>query len=399
MTRKNTLKTLPIDTEYRVVGLDLAKSDVSVAAIPIDDNTPSLVDRMNYADLLEWAEKISPTLFAMEPCNGFSLLCLQLESLGHEVKVISGATVSMWINTHLSGQKTDLNDAIALARLAISDAELTPIRHKTITEIRIQTVQAVRQQLITQRTKSLVSFKGLAQQWGIPCSAGHRNLKKLREAVEAKVDLISKPVAESLLSLFDAVKSLDYQIGQLDKTLQELVMSNQQGRLVQTVLGVGTQISARIITVVGNVNRFESPRALVAYVGLAPRNIITGHKNAPKKKSSNAPDLSHKGQGKISRRGDKLLRSLVIQGAACLYMQYCKNQLPQCQLKRWLKKQIDSGKPYGKIIVSLAAKLIRIVWAVLRYGEEFNIQKAGMSRSMWGDMAPKSPLSEEVPAG
>ena len=176
MTRKNTLKTLPIDTEYRVVGLDLAKSDVSVAAIPIDDNTPSLVDRMNYADLLEWAEKISPTLFAMEPCNGFSLLCLQLESLGHEVKVISGATVSMWINTHLSGQKTDLNDAIALARLAISDAELTPIRHKTITEIRIQTVQAVRQQLITQRTKSLVSFKGLAQQWGIPCSAGHRNL-------------------------------------------------------------------------------------------------------------------------------------------------------------------------------------------------------------------------------
>jgi transposase len=194
MTRKNTLKILPIDTEYRVVGLDLAKSDVSVAAIPIDDNTPSLVERMNYADLLEWAEKISPTLFAMEPCNGFSLLCLQLESLGHEVKVISGATVSMWINTHLSGQKTDLNDAIALARLAISDAELTPIGHKTITEICIQTVQAVRQQLITQRTKSLVSFKGLAQQWGIPCCAGHRNLKKLREAVEAKVDLISKPL-------------------------------------------------------------------------------------------------------------------------------------------------------------------------------------------------------------
>lgn len=53
MTRKNTLKTLPIDTEYRVVGLDLAKSDVSVATIPTDDNTPSLVDRMNYADLLE----------------------------------------------------------------------------------------------------------------------------------------------------------------------------------------------------------------------------------------------------------------------------------------------------------------------------------------------------------
>ena len=49
MTRKNTLKSLPTDTEFRVVGLDLAKSDVSVAAIPIDDNTPSLVDRMTFS--------------------------------------------------------------------------------------------------------------------------------------------------------------------------------------------------------------------------------------------------------------------------------------------------------------------------------------------------------------
>ena len=65
MTRKNTLKSLPTDTEFRVVGLDLAKSDVSVAAIPVDDNTPSLVDRMTYADLLDWAGKISPTLFAI----------------------------------------------------------------------------------------------------------------------------------------------------------------------------------------------------------------------------------------------------------------------------------------------------------------------------------------------
>ena len=95
MTRKNTLKFLPTDTEFRVVGLDLAKSDVSVAAIPVDDNTPSLVDRMTYADLLDWAGKISPILFAMEPCNGYSLLCLQLENLGHEIKVISGSTVSM----------------------------------------------------------------------------------------------------------------------------------------------------------------------------------------------------------------------------------------------------------------------------------------------------------------
>lgn len=102
----------------------------------------------------------------MEPGNGYSLLCLQLENLGHEIKVISGSTVSMWINTHLSGQKTDLNDAIALARLAVSDAELTPIRHKSITEIRIQTVQAVRQATYVAALKEHCQFQSFSSTMG-----------------------------------------------------------------------------------------------------------------------------------------------------------------------------------------------------------------------------------------
>lgn len=110
-----------------------------------------------------------------------------------------------------------------------------------------------------------------------------QKFEKLRESIEAKVDLITRPVANAMLFLLDAVKSLDRQIGQLNQTLQELVMSDERGRLLQSVLGVGTQISARVITVVGNIERFNSPRSLVAYVGVAPRNFITGHKISPRK--------------------------------------------------------------------------------------------------------------------
>ena len=84
---------------------------------------------MVYSDLMELASILSPTLFVMEPCNGYSLLCLELQALGHETKVISGQAVSMWIKTHMSGQKTDVNDALALARLAF-DSDLQPIREK-----------------------------------------------------------------------------------------------------------------------------------------------------------------------------------------------------------------------------------------------------------------------------
>lgn len=393
MTRKNTLTHLDWHKQYAVIGLDLAKYDVSVAAITIDDHEPALVDRMVYADLMQLASMLSPTLFVMEPCNGYSYLCLELQALGHETKVISGKAVSMWINTHLSGQKTDMNDAQALVRLAF-DRDLQPIREKTLLESRMMTLQATRRQLLTQRTKTLVSFKGLCQQWGIRLKAGSRSLKKMRLAVEAKTELLSLPVVEALVQLLERVRDLDHQIAQLDKALAELVMQDERGRLLDKVFGIGTQIAARFITVVGDISRFPNPRSLVAYIGCVPKNIITGHRNLPKLKKNGAPDLSHKGQGKISRHGDKYLRSLLTQGAAAIYMQYCKGQLKECALRDWIKKQINARKPYGKIIVSLAAKLIRMMWAVLTYKEKFDIDKAGVSRSVLASM--QKPMSEAV---
>jgi hypothetical protein len=38
-------------------------------------------------------------LFSMEPCCGFSYLSAELQSLGHEVRVISGQAVSNWVKT------------------------------------------------------------------------------------------------------------------------------------------------------------------------------------------------------------------------------------------------------------------------------------------------------------
>ena len=342
---------------------------------------------------MELASILSPTLFVMEPCNGYSLLCLELQALGHETKVISGQAVSMWIKTHMSGQKTDVNDALALARLAF-DSDLQPIRGKTVRETRMMTLQATRRQLMTQRTKTMVCFKGLCQQWGVRLKAKSSNLKKMRLAVEAKEELLSAPVVTALVQMLEHIRSIDHQINALNKALKTQLLQDERGRLLNEVYGVGVQIAVRFITVVGDISRFSTPRSLVAFIGCTPKNHITG-RNLPKLKKNSAPDLSHKGQGKISRHGDKYLRSLLIQGAGSIYMQYCKGQLKDCPLKDWLKKQIDSRKMYGKILVSLAAKLIRIMWAVLTYMEKFDIDKAGVSRSVLASMEKKR-LTEEA---
>ena len=74
-------------------------------------------------------------------------------------------------------------------------------------------------------------------------------------------------------------------------------------------------------------------------------------------------------------------------------MLHSRKALEQCPLKCWLEKQLNNGKPYGKIIISLAAKLVRIMWALLTYGEEFDLHKAGVSRAMLAKMSAE-PLSQ-----
>ena len=398
MSKKNTRNALDTSLSYAVIGLDLAKADCAVAAVPCADDELGLIDRMDYESLFEQAEKLGPTLFAMEPCCGYSQISLRLQNMGHEVKVISGHAVKNWIATHKSNQKTDLNDATALAKLALYDHDLQPIRVKNVEECRIASVQAIRIQLRTQATKSLVCFKSLCQCWGIVIRRGSLNTKKMAEAVAAVEKLLGVEVASSLMILRDAYKFTMKQINALDKLLDALVEANEQARTMKTVLGIGTQTAARLAVTTGDIKRFPMPRSYVAYFGLAPRNIITGHSGTPSPSKRGAlKPVSSRGQGKVSRRGDRVARSFIIQGAGLrCYMLYCKDMLPECQLRRWLHEQIKRGKPYGKIIVSLAAKLLRIVWALLTYGEKFDSHKAGVPRSVLAAM--EKPLKHDAAA-
>jgi transposase len=261
MSKKNTRNALDTSLSYAVIGLDLAKADCAVAAVPCSDDDLGLIDRMDYESLFEQAEKLKPTLFAMEPCCGYSQISLRLQNMGHEVKVISGHAVKNWIATHKSNQKTDLNDATALAKLALYDHDLQPIRVKNVEECRIASVQAIRIQLRTQATKSLVCFKSLCQCWGIVIRRGSLNTKKMAEAVAAVEKLLGAEVASSLMILRDAYKFTMKQINALDKLLDALVEANEQARTMKTVLGIGTQTAARLAVTTGDIKRFPMPRS------------------------------------------------------------------------------------------------------------------------------------------
>ena len=76
------------------------------------------------------------------------------------------------------------------------------------------------------------------------------------------------------------------------------------------------------------------------------------------------------------------MRSSLYQSAAVLFMQNSKKQLRDCALKRWIDKKIAQKMMWGKMMIALAAKLTRILWALLKYDDDFDLHRAGVSRTM-----------------
>lgn len=364
MSRKEILlvNTIDVEQEYKVIGLDMAKNDTSCVCIA-ESGEIIAIDRLSYPDLLEAAEQLSPTIFAMEPCNGMHWLVNQLQEYGHECRVISGKAVQQYVGSHFGKQKTDLNDAQAIAYLAL-DEILRFIRAKTPTEMSIQALQAIRTQLTKQKVSSIVCFKSMCQGYGISIGKNESSVINFISLLK-ETDKIPEEVKEALRMLIANYKVLRTRINKIDKVLEKIVTNNVTGKNLKDIPSFGVQCAARLLTIAPNIKDFKGPKDLVAYCGLAPRNITTGHKQ--------------KTAG-ITKRGDKLMRRNVVQAANTLYRMNKHGKLQNCKLKRWMDKRLKI-LPYQKFIVQLAAKLLRIAYAVMRYGTEFDYARAGVARS------------------
>jgi transposase len=74
----------------------------------------------------------------------------------------------------------------------------------------------------------------------------------------------------------------------------------------------------------------------------------------------------------ISKRGNVYLRKLIIHGARAALPVLSKSETP---LGSWLRDLLARAH-VNKVVVALAAKLARIVWAVLHNGQPFAMKPA-----------------------
>lgn len=76
--------------------------------------------------------------------------------------------------------------------------------------------------------------------------------------------------------------------------------------------------------------------------------------------------------GAISKRGDKYLRTLLVNGATSVINVLGDKLDPK---SKWSKKLLER-KPANKVRIALASKMAQITWAILAKGETYKPELA-----------------------
>jgi transposase len=130
--------------------------------------------------------------------------------------------------------------------------------------------------------------------------------------------------------------------------------------LLRSIPGIGELTAVTILAEIGDVNKFPTPKQLVAFSGLDPSVFESG-----KFKSSN---------NRISKRGSAYIRKMLYRAVIVGITRHSEKPVKPA-LYAYYTKKIAEGKPGKVAIVACCNKLLRIIYGVWRCGTPFvNVQ-------------------------
>lgn len=138
----------------------------------------------------------------------------------------------------------------------------------------------------------------------------------------------------------------------MDEQIRTAACQDDGCQRLQTIPGIGMLTSTALVAAIGNGSTFRKGRDLGAWLGLVPRQYSTGGK----------PKLLG-----ISKHGNAYLRQLFVHGARSVFANLKRERH---HIGKWLE-QLSARKRPSVVIVAIANKLARIVWAVLTRGEAY----------------------------
>jgi transposase len=342
-------KTESDTASLAVIGIDIGKEVFHLVGLGADGKI-AFRRKIRRLGLRDAFERLPPCIVGMEACLSAHFVSRTLRALGHEPRIIP----AIYVKPFVKGQKNDYNDAEAIAEAALRP-NLRFVQEKSQDQLDLQACHRVRSRLVSRRTATINQIRAFLIEQGIAVRTGPRALRNSLFAIlENRKDEISPRMVKLILGLYGDWCHLDERIETVTGEIEELSQVEAKCQRLMTVPGIGPVISTGLVAAIGTGEAFERGRDFGAWLGLVPRQYSTGGRSV---------------LGRISKRGSRYLRTLLIQAAKVLLMR--PHNWPRYSFGAWLKTASERLHR-NKLAVALANKLARIAWSVLRNDKAFD---------------------------
>jgi transposase len=341
-------------TAIAVVGIDIGKNSFHIVGL---DCRGAIVLRQKWSRSQVEARfaNIPPCLVGMEACVGAHHLSRKLKALGHDARLMP----AKYVRPYSKGQKNDFRDAEAIAE-AVQRPTMKFVATKTADQLDLQALHRVRERLVSQRTGIINQIRAFLLERGIAVRQGQRFLRaELPRILAMPPEVLSPRMVRIIEGLASDWRLLDERVEDVSTEIEELAQRDAGCERLMSIPGIGPIISSAIVAAIGTGDAFFKGRDFAAWLGLVPRQISTGDRTI---------------LGKISKRGNRYLRTLFVQAAWVVLVKIKPTRWGSHGLKPWIeaaKKRLHRNV----LAIALANKLARIAWSVLAHGRGFQTSK------------------------
>jgi transposase len=329
--------------QHTTIAVDLAKSVFEVAVSPRAGRIAQR-QRLTRGQFARFLREREPATFVMEACGTAHFWGREAQARGHRVVLLPPHAVRPYVLRN----KTDGADAKALLE-ALRNEAIRPVPVKSVDQHVLTSLHRLRSTWMATRTARLNTLRGLLRELGFAIPVGARQVVPYVHA------LVSDANVQLPLALRSGLTEAAYEITELERRTRDveqqlecLARKSAPVRRLRTIPGVGLLTATALAAFVGEIDRFPSGRHFASYLGLTPRESSSGLQRR---------------LGRISKRGDPYLRTLLIHGARSILCHAKKAAGERDRLRTWAIER-ERARGHNKAAVALANKLARIVWAV-----------------------------------
>jgi len=330
------------------IAVDVAKAVFEIA-ISDREGRVSRRERPKRHQFLPFLAQQPPATVVMEACGSAHYWAREIQKLGHQVVLLPPHHVRPYIRRN----KTDRTDAKGILEASRND-DIRPVPVKTVNQQVLTSLHRLRAGWMLERTARLNTLRGLLRELGVFIPVGSREVVP---AVWAVIEDADSNLPDALRTIFAEacreIREIEARVRLAEQQLASIAEQLPAVEHLQTIPGVGLLTSTALVGFIGDIQRFPSGRHFASYLGLTPREYSSGLK---------------RNLGRISKRGDGYLRTLLIHGARSVLV-HARKQQPD-RLREWAN-QLAKIHVHNKAAVAVANKLARIVWAVWKHEKPF----------------------------